>query len=133
MAKPLHKKNGAHAVKHGIYVGYCCWGYHQSLFCFLNLLLHTPSLQPKKMAGKKEPLIEEMRAILGPMDCPEDLQDDLCLCRFLRGFQRWTFLDLEQKHHRFDKQSVGQTGHYGIGKYDHEMHLLSSGDGVASV
>lgn len=33
----------------------------------------------------EEPLIEEMRAILGPLDCPEDLSDDLSFCRFLRG------------------------------------------------
>ncbi|CAK9006977.1 unnamed protein product [Durusdinium trenchii] len=33
-----------------------------------------------------EPLIEEMRQLLGPLEeLPEDLVDDLCFCRFLRG------------------------------------------------
>lgn len=34
----------------------------------------------------EEPLIKQMREFLGPQpDCPEDLVDDLSLCRFLRG------------------------------------------------
>lgn len=35
---------------------------------------------------EEEPLIEEMRQLLGPLEeLPEDLVDDLCFCRFLRG------------------------------------------------
>eukprot|EP00913_Durusdinium_trenchii_P018085 g16993.t1 len=34
----------------------------------------------------QHPLIEEMRQLLGPLEeLPEDLVDDLCFCRFLRG------------------------------------------------
>ncbi|CAK8994443.1 Calcium-dependent protein kinase 29 (OsCDPK29) (OsCPK29) [Durusdinium trenchii] len=55
-------------------------------------------LEEVRPPGAKEPLIEEMRQLLGPLeelpeakwraievDRTEDLVDDLCFCRFLRG------------------------------------------------
>ena len=45
-AKPLRKKNGAHAVKRGIRIMHCCWGYHQSLFTsFSAFHVFSPTAQ----------------------------------------------------------------------------------------